>query len=553
MYSSNTPKFNNIDGSNEKTLKYGSPQRTFILTAIIITLLSAVLIVIYSFEQKPTGITAEYSRYYPAKTFFYVDADLSNDKAVEFNKLTGFNIKDTADLLNRTFNADYQKYKSRIFNKLISESFGESFSFGTWKDASDTTDKKRMLFIIPVKREGKVNRLINDFLNKKGKLFYHSAKGYKIITLEHKKGAYLLRNDKFYLADSRETLVYIIKNHFLGKSASLLTSKKFKKSLPLLAKERIGTVLISEPDIFLDEAKDYLPKNYFQFSEETVNFLKSFAGTAVSIHTDKKMLYFKSYSPVNLNQAEIFKNAFQDVLNIKQKEAFIPVIPDDTVISFSLKNLKETVDFISAVKNGSSHNSSDKIFGFSSVLGNLQFKQIISNLLNNEASLYLMDYGYSSPKNAFLAKVDLKSAETILKFSDFIALQTALVKPYKVIYRGNELKFYKNKKNYKRFLYGKVKADYFVFGESKAVKSLIDCLEADKPNLCTKKIEKFQSHALPDASVFAYLNVEKSSRYFVNYRQNILFSKFKRNVDDVLFSFKPQSEILEGSVEFSLK
>jgi len=109
MNSSNAPKFNNIDGLNEKTLKYGSPHRTLILTAIIITLLSAALIVFYGFQQKTTGITAEYSRYYPENTFFYVDAELSKEKSKKFSELTGYNIKDTADLLNRTFNADYHK------------------------------------------------------------------------------------------------------------------------------------------------------------------------------------------------------------------------------------------------------------------------------------------------------------------------------------------------------------------------------------------------------------------------------------------------------------
>ncbi len=548
MNSSNAPKFNNIDGLNEKTLKYGSPHRTLILTAIIITLLSAALIVFYGFQQKTTGITAEYSRYYPENTFFYVDAELSKEKSKKFSELTGYNIKDTADLLNRTFNADYHKYKSRIFNRLISESFGESFSFGTWRDASVKNPVKRMLFIIPVKREGKANKLINDFLNKKGKLSYHSAYGYKIITLENKKGAFLFRNDKFYLADSRETLVYIIKNHFLGKSSGLLSSKKFKKSLPLLTDERIGTVLISDLEILWDEIKTYLSKSYSQFDLMAGYFFKNIEGTAVSVNADKKMLYFNSYSSLNLAQSGIFKNVFHDVLNIKQQEQFSPIIPDDTLISFSLKNLKETIDFLSVIEKGNS-GSSGNILDFLS-LSNLHSKQIISNLLNNEASFYSLDYGYALPKNAFLVKTDFKNAQTILKFADFFAAQSALLKPYKVIYRGNELKFYKNKKNYKRFLYGKTKGDYFVFGESKAVKSLIDCLEASTRK---SKVEKFLPHALPDASVFAYFNVEKSSRYFVNYRQNILFHKFKRNFDDVFFSFKPQSEILEGSVELSLK
>ena len=206
MNKPNTPKFNNIDGSTEKAQKYGSSQRTFILTVLVITLMSAVLILFYGFEKKPTGITADYAGYYPENTFFYVDAALTKEKAKQFNELTGFKIKDLSDLLNRTFNADYHKYKSRILNRLASESFGDSFSFGTWIDSINGKKKKRMLFIIPVKREGKATELINEFLKKRGNLVYKGTMGYKVITFRNKKGAFLFRNDKFYMADSKEKI-----------------------------------------------------------------------------------------------------------------------------------------------------------------------------------------------------------------------------------------------------------------------------------------------------------------------------------------------------------
>lgn len=154
----------------EKIKKYGNPTHNLIITIFVIILITGLIIIR---QEKDQGITANYARFYPASTQLYIDAELTEKSISLINKNTNFKIANLSDLLNRILCAE-NKNKARLqINKLMTETFGNSFSFGTWKNTEKNRNVYRSLAIFPIERELNIDKLFKYLFSKKGKVNKH--------------------------------------------------------------------------------------------------------------------------------------------------------------------------------------------------------------------------------------------------------------------------------------------------------------------------------------------------------------------------------------------
>ena len=243
MSSSN---FNNPKnpGLKDKIKKYGSPKKTLIITGLVIIIVAAIVAYLMLNEQI-SGITGTYSKYYPETTSLYIDAYLDGLKIAGINNSTNLKIKGLPDLLSKEFSNNYGDAKRLKINTLMSQAFGNSFSFGVWNDKKNNRTIERSLIIFPIKREKKIIPLFSLIFDKNKKIIDHIYKGFQIVSSKNGAGAYFISRNNIYIANSYSTLVYIINNFFIGDTDSLFDNDAVENATDYLEKNRLGTIIIT--------------------------------------------------------------------------------------------------------------------------------------------------------------------------------------------------------------------------------------------------------------------------------------------------------------------
>ena len=127
--------FSNLNnpGLKDKIKKYGDPKKTFIITGLVIIII-AVIVAYLLLNEEISGITGTYTKYYPESTSLYIDAYLDGLKIARINNSTNLKIKGLPDILSREFAYNYNEVTEKKINDLMSQAFGNSFSFGVWND-----------------------------------------------------------------------------------------------------------------------------------------------------------------------------------------------------------------------------------------------------------------------------------------------------------------------------------------------------------------------------------------------------------------------------------
>ena len=300
----------------EKINKYGDPRRNLLITILVIIFFGALIIIQ---QEKDLGITANYTRFYPDSTQLYIDAKLTEKNISLINKSTNLHISNLSDLLNRIL-CSKNNDKTRLqINQLMAETFANSFSFGTWIDVEKKYQVYRSLAIFPIEKKGKIDTLFKYLFSKNAKLTSSVFQGYKITYSLNSKGAYLISRNNLFIADSYQTLTYIVEKHILKNSHNLYTLHSVRKAIGYLDEKRLGTIIINNIGPSFSKLNNIINEKYLTQIRKFNDFIKPMNTTAIAVLMDKQIVYFKSYTPIDLSKVEdkhvkhAFESAFKTI------------------------------------------------------------------------------------------------------------------------------------------------------------------------------------------------------------------------------------------------
>ena len=541
----------NNNGLSEKIRKYGDPKRNLIITAITILVITF-LVGIFFWKNGQSGITGVYADYYPASTSIYVDAKLDAKNIDKINELTKLNIRDLPDLLSRLFLTNYTKERINI-NKLMSEAFDDSFSFGVWND----NRKERSLAVFTVKREAKIRPLFESIFNKK--LADKNFKGYKATISPDTGVAFSMIRDKLYVADSYDTLAFIIKNHILKSEKSLYDRSNVKHSVNLLEGERIGTIIVADYTSGISRLSGMIGGKYKGELADIEHFLKSVDVTAISVLLDKNLVYFNSYTSYNLSQikSQSLKKAYENIFSKKHIDFNPGFLPENTLSFLLINELKDYIDFTVELSGIKATPEYDQFKQFIKLLTSLDFDKDILEILKNDTTIAAIDVGNGKTEYVAVLANDNNTAHVISKLMKLIPLQLPSAEMSTITYKKLDLGLISDKKHSLMINYGKITPDLYAIGEKLAVESLIDATDKNKLNITEKDIYKrLNVQNLNDFRFLAYVNIQglkKIEAEKAGIKNKVFLDKIKNNIKAALFTIKAENNVIKGSLQINLK
>ncbi|MFH0703283.1 MAG: DUF3352 domain-containing protein [bacterium] len=544
MYKNNNLNNSNDNVLSEKIKKYGNPNRNLIITALIIVFM--IIAVVMMFKKKEISkMTTEYAGYYPSCTMLYIDAELTPEKINKINESTNLEIKNLSDLVNRLFdNNKSEKYR------LMSEAFGNSFSFGTWNTNQANQTIERSLMIFPVEREGKINHLFEQ-LSGKEKPINKIFKGYKITSFPNKKIAFLLERNRLFLADSYDTLTFIINGYILKKSNSLYDGENVQKLLHFLDEDKIGTVIINEPSQIMPENIDANKK----FKKEIINsrqVLKAFGVTVASLSIKNDLLYLNSYT--NYDLFKIKNKNIRETLKIileEKHDKFRPkILPENIMGYLYLKNPKNYINFALELSGSKIKYEQAKLL--LKLFTNLDLDKDVLKLLEKEAVFLAVNTDNSALGYMLILPVSEKMDFVISKLAKLFLMQSPSVKILKNTYKNLNLNTV-SLPNFPVVCYGKINQELYAFGEKSAVETFINETFENKSSLLEKDSFKiFDTGMVNDHKLSGYINIQDINK-LNNNKKIAYFDKVKNKVETSFFAIGSTDDIIRSSIQLRLK
>lgn len=537
--------FDNI--SLEKIKKYGNPKRNLIITAFTIIFI-AILTIILLFKSENKDMTENYASFYPASTSVYVDINLNDKNIKEINQVSNLHINGISDILSHIFSDIYRNKNQKQINKLIFQTFENNPAFGIWSDNNNQA-VKRSLFIVPIKREIKIRPLFQLLFGSNKKLTDKEFKGYKITTSFDKKGAFTILGNKLFLADSYETLVFIIKNYLVGNSDSLYDRKDVIKALHLLEKKRIGTI------IFTDLSSDLSNLNVFAGKKYDIKQV-----TAISILQDKNRVYFNSYTPLNFSQIKdkLFKKACKEIFKNHSSINFIPdFLPINTISFMSINRLSDYINFALELSGLKPSPEYEEGKNFIKMVTSLDFDKDILDILNKNTVFAAVDTGEKRPAFVVALPCGKNTNYIISRLVKLIPAQDPSAEISKITCKNLELGLISSRKFPVSLVYGQINPDLFVIGEKSAVVSIIDTSHKNKTNVADTGIYKNLIENIPaNPRILVYMNMNDINR--INKKQKLfrnitILNKIANNTRCALFIINTSHNIIKGSLMLNLK
>lgn len=544
----------NNDGLAEKIRKYGDPKRNLIITSVLIVLM-AILVAVFMTRKEGSGITSNYAVFYPDSTLVYIDAKLDNSAIKTINEATNLKIKNLPDLVSRLFVADYSDKNRQAANSLMTQAFGNTFSFGLWNDGS----KERSLAIFTVVKEGKVRPLIETITGKREKLRNKNYKGYKIISSPGSNLAFSMIRQKLYVTDSVDSLTFIIDNYVLDHKKNLYSREKVRKSVGMLEQERIGTVVLTDFNFISSFLGNAAGKNYAAGLSSLKQITGSMDVTAVSVMLNNDLINLHSYTPYNLsniNSASV-KKAFEAIFD-NRKSKFNPnFLPEKTVTFVTVNDLRDYVRFIIAVSGLDQTAEYDQFKQFVKMITSLDFDRDILELLRKNTTLATIDNGSNKPEYAIIFSHNRNTSHVISKLMNVIPLQFPSSKISTTTYKNMDLGLVSIPKFSLNLCYGRISSDLYIVGEKLAVESVISTVTRDQKNITEMdRYKKLNLDDIEDSRIQVYLNTgnldDINTKKIIN-RGSSFFDKVKNNTKAVLFTVKVDASIIRGSLELNIK
>ncbi|MDD3014581.1 MAG: hypothetical protein PHC34_12835, partial [Candidatus Gastranaerophilales bacterium] len=511
----------------EKIEKYGDPNKNLIITAILILFIAG-LIVLFLGKKEIGGITADYADYYPQSTTVYIDIELNDKSLQEINRQTALDIKSLPDLLSKVFNADYEIQKRKALDKLINQVLGDEFSYGTW----NSKGIDRSLIIFPIKRESKINPLFRLLLGKNEKLTGKTYQGFRITTARNKKIAYLINRERLFVADSYETLVFILNNYILQDRASLYDRKDIGKALAYIDKNRTGTILLTN-----------CPSNNKLLNNISNDKFSSFSGSfngqvptsALSMMFDRDLFYLNSYTPYDESKIEgkNVKKAFKTVFDSDKQNLSPDFLPQNTISYFTVSGLKNYINLYLELSDIKSKPEFEQFKQFVKMATMLDFDKDIMEIFSKNSIFATIDSGNLKPGYAVILSSNSKTGLVVSKFVKLLQIQMSIEEITKISYKNQELNLISSPKLPVTLCYGNINPDLYAVGDKLAVESIIDAVKSKKSFSNKDLFKDFKEHAVYNSGITAFIDIQRINKFAPDKRkfpEKNYLDKIKNNI-----------------------
>lgn len=535
----------------EKTKKYGSQARNLIITAAIIIIILFITLISFALGYKG-GVTSKYTDFYPKTTYLYFDTEINEADIKQINKLSGLNAKNLPDLLDKFFKSTKNNFKSEKINSLIPEIFGDSLSFGLWKQQLRGGTIDRNLAIITLKNKQKVDSLFVKLINKDVKLFQKKYKGYTITLTDDNKVAYFVHDKYLFLTDNYDSACYILENHIYDKSESLFRQKGVQKILKNLDKNRLGTIIISDfkPGI----AKlGTIAENKSRVSN-LKRLTRELNVTGITVSLDKDILTLKSYSTfdISIMTNKLLLEKCKALLSFNSNNFDIKILPKNTLGYIYISDLSKFINIGLEISGFNHKDEYEQAKQLAEMFTSLNFEKDIIGLFDNKTMLTLVDTGYNRPGFLLLLSNKDNTNDIITKISKLISMQFPDSKFSKVNYKNYELTDISSKKLPSNLTFGPISKDYYCIGESNAVRTLFD--KNENGLLQVESYKKISKYSLENPKVAMYFNnkiINEVQKNKVNNQIN--FNKVNEKIDSLLLNFCIEKNLIKGSLNIDIK
>ena len=537
----------------EKIQKYGDPSRNLFLTIVLIVFVG--LLIAFSLSKKQdTSISSEYAIYYPQSTLFYMDARLDSKAIENINKYKSHSVKGLPDILGRIYTLENKNYDSGRANTLMQETFSDSFGFGSWNQKDGAPGS---LLIMPVKREIKIKKLFEILYGKNGRIAAKNYQGYKITTSKNKKGAFCLVGNKLFLADSYDTLVFIIDNYLVHSSNSLYNRHDVRELLYKLDKNRVGTVIF--PDINYLFSKIEGLASLKDFSSSIKKFSNTLNIAAASILINKDILEFNCFIPYNPDNIKdnFLKKAFEKIF-IKSELAYTPdALPEQTVSFINIKNFNDYLYFMLELSNLNHTKEYEQAKQLMKMFTSLDLDSDIISLFKDNTVLAAINTGKQRPDFALIIPDRQKTSDIVKTLIKILSTQMPGSELAKTTYRGKELELAYTSKRPEKIVYGKLSPGLYSIGEKGAVEYLIDTTAHKRLNLSNNKLYKnFESYNNSESRVILYFNIDNALKIWNNQpfiTKNDLYNKIEGSANAVLLNAYSDNRTIKANMQLYLK
>ncbi len=464
----------------EKTKKYGDPDRNLLITLGIIALVAVILIVT---KQKSENGTLGFTRYYPSSTLLYMDFDEDNIKIKNESIKSGIKSFAFSNLFKETLNKNiYNILLKEDKKKLVRQGFKGNYSFGIWSRDKKLA-KPAKLGIINLNNEVFATNFINQIFHENNTFSSKVFKGYKIIILP--KGAYFINKRKLYLADSKQTLEYLIDNFILKKSDSLKSSKIIKNFKTLFNDKRAATIIAKDLNKFLGH------KGLSEIHNYSIGILK--------LENDICDLNIFSKVKTALPQVDA-KEAITSTFKKNKIYRVSKFIPDDTLLYISINNIYKYKNLLTPLlENESPFNFFDIIAV--SKQNDLNIEELLkSNIFG--ALFNQKDYIFMVSKNEKIDKFQYNLENNILnKFMDIKSIN----------YGKNEFKAVYNKKAQEGICWGEFNKEFYAISNTNSIQKLVN-LNSNKKSKKLANNEyflKLLKKNPQNSDIFAFVKINK--------------------------------------------
>ncbi|MDD3012334.1 MAG: DUF3352 domain-containing protein [Candidatus Gastranaerophilales bacterium] len=534
----------------EKIEKYGDPNKNLIITSVLILFIAG-LIVFFFGKREIGGITADYADYYPQSTNAYIDVQLNDKSILEINKLTTLDIKNLPGLLIKVFNANYRIKKSNKLDKLINQVLGDEFSYGIW----NSKGIDRSLIIFPIKRESKIDPLFRLLLSKNEKLTGKIYQGFRIITAKNTKIAYLINRDRLFVADSYESLVFIINNYILKDAASLYDRKDVRKALAYVDKGRIGTILLTNSTSNNDLLNN-ITNN--KFSAISGFFDRSIPTTAIAMRFDRDLFYLNSYTPYFESKIEgkNVEKAFQAVFDNEKQNLIPDFLPQNTISYFTVSGLKNYINLYLELSGIKDKTEFEQLKQFVKMTTTLDFDNDIMEIFSKNSIFATIASGNLKPGYAIILSTTPKTSLVISKFIKLLQIQVPSEEISKISYKNTELNIVSSPKLPAVLCYGNIDQNLYAIGDKLAVELIIDTIKAKKSFSNNDLFGDFKEHALYNSGITAFIDIQKINKFAPQKRkfpEKNYLDKIKNNINAAFITADYKGNTFIGSMQFSMK
>ncbi len=464
----------------EKTKKYGDPDRNLFITLGIIALAAVALIVT---KQQKENETFDFTKYYPATAPIYMDFNENNIQVDNDTIKSGIKSFTFSKIFEQTLDKNIYKTLLREDKKqLFQKSFKGNYSFGVWNQ-----DKKlARLGVINIKNEVFVNNFINQTIHKGNDFVSKIFKGYKIIVLP--KGAYFISKRKLYLADSEQTLKYLIDNFILNKSGSLKDSDIIKKFKTLFNGKRAATFI----------AKDFNNLNNIELSNKGLSKIHNYSIGILKLEKDicDLNIFSKVKTALPKTDAKEVINSTFDKNNIYRVSK---LIPDDTLLYVSVNNISKYKNLLNPLIDDQSPYNFFDVIALSKQSG-LDLEELLRNNIYG-ALFNKKDYIFMVSKNEKTDKFQRNLENNVLK--KFIDIKS-------INYGKNEFKAVYNKKAQESICWGEFNKEFYALSNTNSMKKLVN-LNSNKKSKKLADADSFlkllkKSPQSSDIFLFAKIN-----------------------------------------------